>query len=142
MKNPHSLTIVCHADSPKALLGTIRETLDEFEEGFDANLMKYSGILTGGGEHSLLQGFYTHPTDYNFSAHLPDSPNLDEVELSEKTGAIVPPMPVEPPCNDANCCSAKAQQDPVEEVRAFVSLIKQMFPNAEISLHEFKPDKE
>lgn len=123
-KNPHALTIVCHAKTPEALIGTVREALEELEEGLEAGIMTFSGILQGGSENSNLQGFYMPPCDFDFTAHIPDSPDLPPVETSDEVASQMPPD----------------DEDGSAEVEAFVSLLKEMFPGANISVSKLDLD--
>ena len=69
---PHSLMISCHADSLEALVGTVREALQDLEAAAESGDLDSAAVLQTGGAHSLIQLNYTHPSDLVFSAKIPD----------------------------------------------------------------------
>ncbi len=115
-KELHSITIVCTAENQKALVGMIREALEEVEEGFETGEMQYSGVLQGGGPYGILQGFYNAPSDFVFGG-VADGPDVPPVEFPEDKPASEPDSEEFPP-----------------EVLQFISMMKTAFPGASINV--------
>lgn len=129
-KYPHSMTLVCHADSAEALILSMHEAIDELEEGLANKTMVDSGILQGGGDHSLVQGFYTPPHDFDFEGNKPDSPDLPAVELSDDLSSEI---------EDEFKDIPKEIREAVEALRAELG---KLFPGAQVEVHKISADEQ
>lgn len=66
MTNLHSITVSCHAIDKEALLGSLREMVDDIEQGLKEDAVTNNLAFFAAGDFSSSSATYSGPQDFEF----------------------------------------------------------------------------